>query len=142
MHMVTLWWFRTLAYYFSILQWHWHIWHGLGLWHDLLWPLGQKSLKSYSVSGLVMEIQYEANGSSKESLLFMLSGLYVSQCGCNYSLTYSFCSCDDVLKDHLPFCAQVLLSKWCFLLLIKIHILLKTQTTYKKEKIMLQEKTS
>lgn len=33
------------------------------LWRDLLWSLGQTSL-SYSVSGLIMEIHYEAKGSS------------------------------------------------------------------------------
>ncbi len=113
------------------------------------WPLGQRS--SYSVSGLEMEIHYESKRSSKGRkrnqmyLLLILSGSYVSLCGCNHSLTYGFCSCDDVLKDHLPFCAQVLLSERSFLLFIKIHILLKTQTTHVRErrkKWSLQEKSS
>lgn len=114
------------------------------------WPLGQKSMSSYSVSGLVMGIHYEAKGSSKGRnrnqmyLLLILSGLYVSLCGCNHSLTYGFCSCDDVLKDHLPFGAQVFFSERSFLLFIKIHILLKTQTIHVREEkeISLQEKSS
>lgn len=104
------------------------------------WPLGQRSTSSYSGSGLEMEIHYEPNRSSKGRkrnqmyLLLILSGSYVSLCGCNHSLTYGFCSCDDVLKDHLPFCAEVLLSERSFLLFIKIHILLKTQTTHVRER--------
>lgn len=43
--MVTLWWFCTLAYHFAVLKRHGHIWHGISLWHDLLWPLVLYSIR-------------------------------------------------------------------------------------------------
>lgn len=52
----------------TLLTWDW-VTDWSSLWRDLLWPLGQTSL-SYSVSGLIMEIHYEAKGSSNESNVF------------------------------------------------------------------------
>ena len=78
---------------------------------------------------------------SKTSTLQILLELsaWVGECTLNVFLcvldhlqTYSFGCCNDVLKYHLPLSTQVLLSKWSFLVLIQVHILLHKDSREKK----------